>query len=120
MPIDFSDFRSAYLDVLNLAANNNMSAQTMGLELAEAGNGRVREQLSLDIKQYLHTLKNNTELVKESKIYIFIEIVLLVITAFLAGIWANDSGGNYEPLIVLSSVSLAGLDIFRRYRVKNA
>lgn len=120
VPVDFSDFRSTYLDVLNLAAKDNKAAHSKGLELAEAGNGRIREQLSLEIKQYLHVLKNNTERSKEGKIYIFAELILLVVTAFLAGMWATDSGGNYEPWIVLSGVSLTILDIIRRYRAKNA
>ncbi|MES9973140.1 MAG: hypothetical protein ABW094_02695 [Candidatus Thiodiazotropha sp.] len=120
VPIDFSDFRPVYLDVLHMAAKDNMAANSKGLEIAEAGNGRVREQLLLEIRQYIHTLQNNAKLGRESKIYIYTELVVLVTTAFLAGMWASDSSGNYEPWIVILGLCLAVLDILRRYRAKNA
>lgn len=73
-----------------------------------------------EIDQFLVTLKHTHQLTNAEKILLGVEIVSLVGTVFLAGLWVADKNGNYEPFIVLLAVLTAGLEIYRRVKHRNA
>ena len=51
-----------------------------------------------------------------NRVLISIELVVLVFSAFLAGAWWRDPRGNYEPLLAIGGIVLAGLEFVRRVR----
>jgi len=73
-----------------------------------------------EIDQYLVTLKHAHQLSSIEKRLLFVELAGLVGTAFLAGLWAADRNGNYEPIIVLLAVITGALEIYRRVKHKHA
>lgn len=47
-------------------------------------------------------------------VLIFIELLALIASSILVGMWINDPSGNYEPIIVGLSLVIVALEIYRR------
>lgn len=74
----------------------------------------IFQRFANDIRHYVIELKQKDSQSTLSKFVGYVEIVVLVILAFLAGMWANDPSGNYEPFTVLLGILLTGLEVWRR------
>jgi len=47
-------------------------------------------------------------------VLLFIELLVLITSSILAGMWMSDPNGNYEPIIVVLGFVLVVLEIYRR------
>ena len=115
LPNEIPEFRERFIELMKLVGGNDR-AQAAGLEIVSGDCERIRRQLNVGIRDHLLLLKSKTNEASRSKLIVGFEITALVITAFLAGMWAANPAGNYEPWIVLVAVVVAILEAFRRKR----
>lgn len=115
LPVDFSDFRMRYLDLVHLT-NERPSVVDAALELADKNNLLIRSKLESEIHQHVLILKNKVAGNSSNNVFFMFEIFGAVLVAFLAGMWALDPPGNYEPWIALILAIIAGLDVARRFK----
>lgn len=50
-------------------------------------------------------------------VLIFVELLVLVASSMLVGMWVIDPNGNYEPIIVGLSLILGALEVYRRNNI---
>jgi hypothetical protein len=116
-PDDLGEFQQRIRDIAQRSGQENLG--NWALEEIRNFQREVVAGLLSDIDQYLVTLKHANQLSNIDKLLLIIEIVCVVGTAFLAGLWVADKNGNYEPIIVLFAVGTAGLEIYRRVKQRS-
>ncbi|EIA0767003.1 hypothetical protein BOO24_19620 [Vibrio navarrensis] len=47
---------------------------------------------------------------------ILLELLVLIASSILVGMWINEPAGNYEPIVVALSLVLVSLEVYRRYK----
>jgi len=114
LPPDFDDFRPQYLKLVKLT-NDSDNVLAAALQLAEKDTTLIRENLKSEIRQHLVTLKHDQISRRSNKVFFVAEACGLLLTTFIAGMWAADRDGNYEPWIIIIAAVTASLELYRRY-----
>lgn len=78
-----------------------------------------RAEFRNDLQNYLIQFKNNEEKGRAPKVLIWIEVILLVAMALVAGMWFKDPEGNYEPLLIILGLPLSAIAVILKIRTKN-
>lgn len=114
LPDNSNDFRDRLIEVVHLAGGDDR-AKIAGLELVDGECQRIKQQLGVNVRSALLDMKSMPDENSRSKILFGIEALAFCATIFVAGMWVNNASGNYEPWIVLiTALSAAALEIFRR------
>ncbi|MCL6417820.1 hypothetical protein MIB92_19380 [Aestuariirhabdus sp. Z084] len=75
---------------------------------------RAEKRFDNSLQHYVLDLENSQKVSVFAKGLGVIEVLILISIAFFGGMWANNPDGNYEPFIVLLTVALSGLEVWRR------
>jgi len=110
----YSDFRDEYQKVISIA-NASENAVVAANDIANTVNKSIAENVKLETQQELMNIDVADSGSKFSKPMLALEGLLLLVTAFLAGMWAADQDGNYEPFIVITTALLGLLELMRRF-----
>jgi len=117
-PDDFDKVDQRLLEVIQMTGGEQFEAKY----LAKMHEQRelISENLKTEIEQFTINLRAKTSIFTLEKIAILLEVISLLMVAYLAGKWSVDPNGNYEPFIVVWGAISAALEIGRRIWKKAA
>lgn len=111
-PADFELVDKKLKNIIEMTGGTQFEARYMGEMHDKREN--ISQRLKNNLDQFVIKKKENEKVSNVEKVLIFLEIICLIIIAFLAGKWSIDPHGNYEPYIVIFSVITPVLEIGRR------
>lgn len=111
-PGDFDKVDQRLLEVIQMTGGEQFEAKY----IAQMHEQRdfISENLKTEIEQFIINLRSKIRISIFEKIAILLEVVCLLMVTYLAGKWAVDPNGNYEPFIVVWGTVSAALEIGRR------